>query len=96
MVQQYLNTVAHSHRIGAADAFQTEITFNLARYNWSLVCLDEVPAPCIFDDKSSQGITFLLYRHDFLVLHSKQLVNLLYVLVVQLLQLFFAIFLEIL
>ena len=51
-----LHEVAHSHRIGAADAFQAEVAFYLAFDALAFVGLDEVPAACIFDDKPSHLI----------------------------------------
>ena len=36
--------------------YQSEVALDFALNNWSLVGFDEVPAPCIFDDKSSQGL----------------------------------------
>ena len=56
LVEGDMHPVTHSHRVGAADAFQSEVALDFALNNWSLVGFDEVPAPCIFDDKSSQGL----------------------------------------
>ena len=45
----YVNPVAHGHRVGAADAFQSEVSFYLAVYQPSVVCLYCVPTACVLD-----------------------------------------------
>ena len=43
-VELYLHMVAHSHRIGAADAFQTEVSLYLALHNAAFDGLHRIPA----------------------------------------------------
>ena len=50
LVGNQLHPVTHSHRIGAADALQAEVTFYLALYQLALVGLDGIPTARILDD----------------------------------------------
>ena len=44
LVAHYLHDVAHSHRVGAAYAFQSEVALNLAVYYLVVVGTHGVPA----------------------------------------------------
>ena len=54
-VENDVHAVAHGYGIGAAYAFQAEITFYLALYALSLVGLDKVPAAGVFDYEALQN-----------------------------------------
>ena len=53
LVGNKLYIIAYSHRIGAADALQSEIALDFTFYQLAIVCLDGVPAACIFNNESS-------------------------------------------
>ena len=52
IVRYYLYPIAHCHRIGTADALQTEIALNLTINQLAIVRSNGVPAACILNDES--------------------------------------------
>ena len=52
LIERYLDPVAHSHRIGAAYALETEIALNLAFDRLAIVSAHSVPAAGVLDDES--------------------------------------------
>ena len=50
----HLDPVANSHRIGATDTFQTEVTLYLTIKQLAIVCANGVPTACILNYKTLQ------------------------------------------
>ena len=46
------DTIAYSHRIRAPYASQTEVSFHFTIKQLAIVCLDGVPAACVFYHKT--------------------------------------------
>ena len=95
----HLHPVAHSHRVGVANATQAKVALHLARKRRAIVRADDVPASGVLYDGASHLIpnpNHRLHGHDFLLLGRKEVVYLLDVLVVKFLQLFLGILLGIL
>ena len=50
LIGDNFHMITHSHRIGTADALQSEITLDFTFDKLAIVSFDGVPASCIFDD----------------------------------------------
>ena len=50
LVDDDVYIIAHSHRVGASDALQTEITFDFTFNESAVFGFYLIPASCIFND----------------------------------------------